>query len=215
MSADRPRLGRRAQWQRIRLRRLLAALLVGAGVVAGLSALRPAPEPTEQVIVAARDVAAGARLINADLRVEKWPRTVLPEGLRSREQLVGRHVLGPVAAGEPITRTRLLAGRNLQTPPGTDLTMSVPVSDPGLARLLRPGDRVDVMDPQGVPVARSAHVVAVVADAEGDWKSASAPSVLVAVSRAAAARMSQARGGATTGPAGLTIALVRPAHDAG
>lgn len=105
-----------------------------------------------------------------------------------------------------MTKGRLLIGRNLHTPSGTDLVVSVPLSDPGLARLLRVGDRVDVLDQQGSAAARSAAVVAVVPeDRDAGWKTTSAPAAMVAVSRAAAARIARAK---TTGAAGSSVLMV-------
>lgn len=216
MTDDGRRTRRWSEWRQLRMRRLLAALLVGAAVVVGLTALRPAPEPTRQVVVAARDVPAGHRLRAADLTVEAWPEDLSPGDRAARGELTGHRVLGPISAGEPVTKGRLLIGRNLHTPSGTDLVVSVPLADPGLSRLLRAGDRVEVLDRQGAAAARSATVVAVVpADRGAGWKNTSAPAAMVAVSRSEAARIARAKTIGAGGSSALMVAWSAESSDDG
>lgn len=198
MSRDRSN-SRKEQWQRLRLRRVLAALLAGAAVVIGLTALRPPPEPTTSVVVAAHDVAAGERLTADDLEVQHWPEDVAPSGQPSAGDLSGRRVLGPVSSGEALTATRLVS-RDTTTASAHEVTMGLPLVDPALAEVLRPQDRVDVLDAEGTVVVRAATVLDVLVATEegsglGSAGPTSAPSVLLAVPRDDAAGIAQARSG--------------------
>ncbi|HEX7661640.1 MAG TPA: Flp pilus assembly protein CpaB [Pseudonocardiaceae bacterium] len=168
------RLVGRRRWPRVlALRRLLA---VGLIIVAGVLALRPAAAegpPTVDVLVAAHDLAPG-RLAPADLTVRRLPGQFAPAGALSRPDAALGHVLdGPVRAGEPITDVRLLgpAATGLSASDPDAASVPVRLADPGIADLLRPGSRVDVVtsgatspdqvSPQTQLLASDASVVAV------------------------------------------------------
>lgn len=142
-------------------RRSLAALCVGAAVLAGLRATAPVAPPTVQVPVLTRDVAAGAVLGAGDVAMVGFAPEAVPDGVVAAPQ--GRMVAGPVARGEPVTATRLLGpglldalgtgpGSRSSTGAAADLTaMPVRFPDSAMAGLLRVGDAIDVLaiDPQG------------------------------------------------------------------
>lgn len=147
-------------------RRVLAAALV---VLAAVVALTPSVrDGTTPVLVAARALPAGAALTPADVRVARMPADLVPASALSRPSAVESAVLVAAAsAGEPITSTRLLGPEHTRLAAGPGrAAVPLRLADPGVARLLHPGVRVDVVaaDPHEV-VARSAVVLAVHADA--------------------------------------------------
>jgi len=131
-------------WRRplARQRRLLTAGLIASAVAAGLRVLAPAPAPTVPLLVAARDLPAGAVLTARDVRTAQWPRGSAPAGVVVGT--VGRRLAGAVRRGEPLTDVRLrgpgvLAG---QDPSTRAVVVRLATSTAGL---VRPGDRVDVV----------------------------------------------------------------------
>jgi Flp pilus assembly protein CpaB len=141
-------LARLAGWPR----QLLAAALLLAAVVVALrpdpstSAFGPAPAGTA-VVVAARDVPAGAVLARADLRIASLPADLVPAGTAHEVSAVlGRTLAGALRRGEAVTDTRLV-GPGLTTGLGPQESSATPVrlADAQAAALVRPGDRVDVL----------------------------------------------------------------------
>lgn len=136
-----PRLRR---WWRRRVlahRRMLAALCAAGAVTAAVVALEPAGPPTRTVLVAARDLPAGAVLRAGDLEGAAVPRQLVPAGLARSPQ--GRVLASPLRRGEPVTDVRLAGPDLLAAYPGL-VGVTVRVPDPAVVRLLRPGDVVDV-----------------------------------------------------------------------
>jgi pilus assembly protein CpaB len=116
---------------------------------------RPAnsPEPvnTSRVVIAASNMDVGAALRAEDLRVIDWPAGSVPEGaFHKSEDLVGRGLIQPVVAFEPILPAKLAspeAGAGLPPiiPEGMR-ALSVRVNDViGVAGYVLPGTRVDVL----------------------------------------------------------------------
>lgn len=146
----------------LRRRRLLAALLTGVAVLAGVRAVAPPAAPTVPVLVAAHDLAAGSRLGQGDLVTARFRPGTEPGGLV--EDATGLTLATPLRRGEPVTDSRVLGPSLTDGLPGVVAT-PVRLPDAATASLLRVGDRVDVLaaDPQGgatVPLARSALVLA-------------------------------------------------------
>lgn len=131
----------RGQWPR---RGLAAAFAILALVLA----LRPdqgGAHPTAPVLVARHDLAPGSTLAPADVALRQLPADLLPAGaLRTVGAATGHVLGGALRAGEPITDVRLVDGG---LPGGAPGTSAVPVrlADPGVADLLHPGVRVDVV----------------------------------------------------------------------
>lgn len=107
--------------------------------------------PTAPVVVAAADLAIGAELKAADLKVVQWPATSLPAGaIADPQEVVGRGVVMPLIENEPILPMKLAskeAGAGLPPviPPGLR-AMSVRVNEViGVAGYVLPGTRVDVI----------------------------------------------------------------------
>ncbi|MET3805354.1 Flp pilus assembly protein CpaB [Nakamurella sp. UYEF19] len=143
-------------------RRAVAVLLfIAAGVLAATT--RQDPVPGTDVVVAARDLPAGAALRASDLTIIRVPS--LPDGaLRSSSAATGRLLASPVRRGEMLTDVRLVPNNGPQAGPGR---VAVPVrpSDAGTVGLLSPGVHVAVLsiadNGQGTVLAADAVVLAI------------------------------------------------------
>jgi Flp pilus assembly protein CpaB len=141
---DRLRPVRRAV---LRRRRLIAALLTGIAVAAGVhAAAGPAPA-TVPVLVAARDLPAGARIGAADLDTVRFAPGSAPEAVA--DDPVGEVLAAPLRNGEPVTDVRLV-GPELTAGRPDLVAVPVRLPDPGMVALLDVGDRIDLLatDPQ-------------------------------------------------------------------
>ncbi|MEO6083854.1 MAG: SAF domain-containing protein [Umezawaea sp.] len=133
-----------------RLRKALACLL--ALLAAGF-AFWPAPAPAVAV-VAAHDLAPGVALTPSDLELAPMARR--PAGVaESVDAVVGQALTGAARSGEPITDVRLTSA----DPDST--SVAVRLADPGVAEMLRPGSRVDVVGAGAEVLAEGATVRAV------------------------------------------------------
>lgn len=172
-----PTVRRPARRLRIRIllwraRLPLAAACLGLAALLAVDELRPAPAVTVDVLVAAHDLPAGATLTVADVRTAPLPPDAALPAARAEGHatLVGERTAVPVPEGLPLV-PGVLAGGRLSGPPGTVVT-AVRLADAAVARLLAPGDRVDVLaaSAQGGPgttVARRALVLPSPGDAAG------------------------------------------------
>lgn len=154
----------------LRRRRLLAALCVGGATLAAMRTVAPPPPETVELLVAARDLPAGAAIADDDVRATRVPADAVPDSVVPAP--VGATLAAPLREGEPVTDVRLVGPELVDAAPGTT---AVPVrfSDAGQAALLDVGDRVDVLatDPQErttTTVAYDAVVLAVPAADEAD-----------------------------------------------
>lgn len=139
-------------------RRVLVGLLLVAAV---LLAVRPHPAavtaapapPATEVVVAARDLAAGTVLAAADLRTVSMPVEVVPAGVARRPAgLVGQLAAGAIRRGETVTDARVVGpGLTAGLGPGESAVVPVRLADADSAVLVRPGDRVDVLGTQVAP----------------------------------------------------------------
>jgi pilus assembly protein CpaB len=106
---------------------------------------------TKPVVVAAKDIPAGAALDKQSLEVKQWPAVAMPkEAMASLEAAVGRVARVPVFAGEAIVPGRLARagtapGLEARIAPGMR-AMSVRINDvAGMSGLVQPNSRVDVL----------------------------------------------------------------------
>ena len=131
-----------------RLRWVLAAVLRALAGLTAVSAPRAAVEAGKVAVpVAARDLAGGTVLGAGDLRTVGLPAAAVPAGtLRPDGSVVGRVLAGAVRRGEPLTDARVV-GAGLARLAGGPGSVAVPVrlADTGVAALVRPGDRVDIV----------------------------------------------------------------------
>lgn len=173
-------------------RRSIAAVAAFLAVFAGLSALRPASEPTVAVAAAARDLPGGAVLTSTDLTVVQLPSGAVPAGsVPDVGALVGRTLNAPLSARSPVTETSVATGSALARPGYS--VMVVPLPDPALASLLKAGSRVDLIasGKSGV-IASDVRVLASPSSSGGGMLSSASQTVLVEVTPTAAAKVAEA-----------------------
>lgn len=140
---------------------LLVAVAVVAGLAAGYLALRYLQVPegttvttatgTRPVVVATRDLAAGTVLGPEDVETAPFPEATTPASYPSSEDdVVGRGILTPISASEPILLSKLASaeeggGLPIIIPPGMR-AVSVAVDEVvGVAGFVMPGTWVDVI----------------------------------------------------------------------
>ncbi|GAA2906792.1 SAF domain-containing protein [Streptosporangium fragile] len=127
-----------------RRHRLIATAVAILAMGCALLALRP-DTASVTVLAAARDLSGGV-LGTADLEpVELRPGTVPDGALRPGAQVAGKILAGPVRRGEPLTDVRLLGPSLLAAHGPETVATPVRVADPEAARLLSPGDVVNVL----------------------------------------------------------------------
>jgi pilus assembly protein CpaB len=209
--------GRRAVWRRARLRRGLAAALVGlaAWLVAG--AVLPEPTPVGvPVLVAARELPPGHRMTASDLRVQRWPEPIRPaSALHEPGAAIGATLTSGLGAGEAVTTSRLRGSGLLAGLPAGMVAAHVPLTDPGAAALAHAGDHVDLISsPSGTVLGQDVIVLAVDAP-EGAGSSALVgggetprPGIVVALTSETAARLATVTGSDLAGSS-ITLALRR------
>ncbi|WP_147425110.1 hypothetical protein [Bailinhaonella thermotolerans] len=130
-----------------RRRRPIAAALAASSAGCVLLAAAPVGPATVGVLTAARDLPGGP-LRPGDVTTTQFPSAAVPDGaLRPGARLAGRRLSGPMSRGEPITETRLLAPGLLSRLDPALLAVPLRIADPDTARLLSPGDRIDVLAP--------------------------------------------------------------------
>ncbi len=103
-----------------------------------------------QTLVATRDLRTGDLLSEADVRLAEWGGEVPAGAITIPEEAVGRGVIEPIYAGEPILETRLAArgaGAGLAaTIPAGMRAVAVRVNDVvGVAGFVTPGMKVDIL----------------------------------------------------------------------
>lgn len=129
-----------------RNRRAVAAAAAGLSILTLGTALQPEPPATRPVVVAAGQLGAGHRLALADLAVARVPEAVLPDGAPVHpEALVGRVLAAPLSRGEVVAPSRLVGSTAFAAVPAGTSPMPIRFADPGAARLLSAGQRVDVL----------------------------------------------------------------------
>ncbi|WP_432573718.1 SAF domain-containing protein [Kineococcus sp. SYSU DK005] len=200
--------GPRERRRRRLARRWLSAGLAAAAAGVAVSALSPPDPPVRAVLVAARDLPAGAVLSAGDLERAQRPRPHVPDGALAPGAAEGAVLAGAVRRGEALTDARTTgAGLLSGQPPGT-LATTVAVGDPAVLEGLRPGARVDVLARTEDPVTGLATgaervatdvVVLAVPSAGGSGgllgaQAPSAGSVLVAVDARTASDLTAAAG---------------------
>jgi Flp pilus assembly protein CpaB len=133
---------------------LLSAGLAAGSVAFALQALAPPPPAGTDVVVAARDLAAGAVVSTGDLRVAHRPAGDVPSGaLTSTAAATGRPVSSAVRRGEVLTDVRLVGPAALRGLADGTVAAPVRVVDAESAALLRPGDVVDLLAASATPDA--------------------------------------------------------------
>jgi len=155
-------------------------------------------EPVAEIVVSAADLQVGSRVGDNDVRLARFPASLVPAGaFKQRSQVVGRGVILPITKGEFVLSNKLAAenaGSGLPSliPPGMR-AVSVRVNEVvSVAGFVTPGARVDVLltgnptsssEPQTNTVLENVEVVAVGQKLErnttGDAQSAPVITLLV------------------------------------
>lgn len=113
-----------------------------------VQALRPAPPPSAPVLVTTRAVATGARLTESDVALRDVAVSIAPPAsLRIPSEVVGLTAVVSLPAGAPLHTGVLSDGGVLSSAPHGTVVVPVTLADDGVAALLRPGDRVDLLAP--------------------------------------------------------------------
>jgi len=139
----------------------LLLLALGCGLVASIGItqvmakrdVEPSPPPGDQdkVVVAIKEIAMGDPITEQVVKLEPWPKNLVPEGAISRwEDVEGRRPKTTIFPGWPIVESQLLgkgvsvAGPSALIPVGFR-AFTVKVDGAGNAGIIRPRDRVDVL----------------------------------------------------------------------
>lgn len=128
-----------------RHRRLVSAGLLAAAAGVAVDAAAADPPPGVHVVVAARDLPTGHRISATDLATTTVPAEAVPDGVLAAGEGVDQVLGSPVRRGEVVTDARLGGPASLTGAPAGTVAVSVPLSDPGGVRLVRPGDAVSVI----------------------------------------------------------------------
>jgi pilus assembly protein CpaB len=157
----------------------LLALGTGALLLGYLTSLRPstAPARTVGVLVATHDIPAGAA-VTADMFAlqQRIASQVDPDAISDPKMLSGTYTLTPIPAGGVATRSRIALESAATLPARLPVGMraaTIMIDDvKGVAGLIAPGDRVDVIaipagaagTPRGIPILRDVLVLALGSD---------------------------------------------------
>lgn len=170
----RPGSGLLNRWL-VRNRRLLAALCFCLATAVAVHELTPDGGPVVRVVTSTEDLAAGEMLNFSAITLTEVPPGLVPaHAFNSLQQVTGRQLAAPMRSGEIVTDAALL-GPGLLTgaSPGT-VAVPLRVSDPSTVRLIRPGERVDVVISAGNGYELPADTRTVAHDVVVLWTSASA-----------------------------------------
>jgi Flp pilus assembly protein CpaB len=181
----------------------LAAFALVQGYVARLQASRPALGPPVAVVVAAVDLSRGVTLGADALQTREVPGEFAPPGaIGDPADAQGRVLISALAAGEPVTATRLAAPEAgpvaALVPPGLRAFVVATDVPP---EAVRAGDRVDVLAtfgggrPHTETVATALEVLSVLGSGQTDALSGApsdAPRLVLLVSPDEAERLAYA-----------------------
>ncbi len=138
---------------------ILMALAIGCGLVAaiGISQVMDAhtktgdPTDKQPVFVAMLDISANEELTAQNIKLEEWPKNIVPQGaLTKLEEVEGKRARLKLYTGEPILSSKLLGaadavGAAKDIPAGYRVGQVRIDSAAGSSNLILPGDRVDVL----------------------------------------------------------------------
>nr|CEL19315.1 Heat shock protein 22.5 (Hsp22.5) [Kibdelosporangium sp. MJ126-NF4]CTQ94886.1 Heat shock protein 22.5 (Hsp22.5) [Kibdelosporangium sp. MJ126-NF4] len=126
--------------------------------------VRPNQSAEAEMLVATHDLAPGTTLSASDLKLVRAPPAVVPRAaLTDVSAVAGQLLTGAASAGEPITSARLLGPENTRLTARSPDATAVPIrlADEGVAGLLMPGVRVDIVALDQTVLASEATVVTV------------------------------------------------------
>lgn len=103
------------------------------------------------VVTAVRDIGEMETVNDSMLQLKEYPSSfVQPEALLTMEEAIGLVALAPISKGEQVLRTKVTrpgptTGISLQVSP-SKRALTIPIDEMrGVAKLLKPGDRVDII----------------------------------------------------------------------
>lgn len=103
------------------------------------------------VVVATKDINELHTIDDTMIEVQERPQSfVEPQAVKNPEEIIGYVAVAPIKKGEQILATKLLqpgpeTGISLQVQPGRR-ALAIPINEyTGVARLIRPGDRIDIV----------------------------------------------------------------------
>ncbi len=103
------------------------------------------------VVTAVREIGEMETVDDSMIQLKEYPSSfVQPEALLAMEEAIGLVALAPISKGEQVLRTKITrpgptTGLSLQVSP-TKRALTIPIDETrGVAKLLKPGDRVDVI----------------------------------------------------------------------
>ena len=158
-------------WRTVVSRLGIAAACAGTGVAAAgtwLDGERTAGVPEvamTEILVAARGIEPGARIVAADLDWRRWPVAAaadLTTRARGMAGFIGTRATARTLAGTPVTAALLArgGGRLAATIAADRRAISIAVTPAGgLAGFVAPGDRVDVLLVQAIGERRTSRIV--------------------------------------------------------
>ncbi|MGE5268120.1 MAG: Flp pilus assembly protein CpaB [Thiohalocapsa sp.] len=136
------------------LRNWLPARQAASTLAARIAPVAP-PLPPRAVLVADKAISRGQLLHPGDLRWQRWPADrikegYIEEGARALQQLVGYAALQPLAAGDPVLASAIVAPADrgflaAALPPGMRAVSIDIREETAAAGLIMPGDEVDVL----------------------------------------------------------------------
>lgn len=133
------------RWAVLRHRRRLSVLCGLLAAVTTVLTLRPAEGESVAVLTAARDLTATDEVVGSAVTVRSFPPDLVPTGaLPSDADVAATRLNAPVGEGEILTVARLAEPAAADY--GPDLVAApVRVADPGVAELVTPGTRIDIL----------------------------------------------------------------------
>jgi pilus assembly protein CpaB len=138
---------------------VLLILALGCGLVASIgisqiieqnkSGQQPATE-TQAILVAMKPIAGQEQIKAENVKLEQWPKNLVPKGALSKlEEVEGHRVKYNLTPGEPILQTKLVGDQDQRAttvvPPGYRLKAVHADAVSAVGNLIQPGDRVDVL----------------------------------------------------------------------
>jgi pilus assembly protein CpaB len=138
---------------------VLLILALGCGLVASIGISQiieqnkhagPAAVETEAILVAMKPIAGQEQLKAENIKLEQWPKNLIPKGALSKiEEVEGRRIKHSIAPGEPILQNKLVGEQDkratVEVPPGYRLVAVHADAVSAVGNLVQPGDRVDVL----------------------------------------------------------------------
>ncbi|MEO8271462.1 MAG: Flp pilus assembly protein CpaB, partial [Aureliella sp.] len=131
---------------------VLLVIALGCGMIAAVGVSKAimdkskdqTEEATVEIFVAVKDLPHAQKISADSVKLEKWPRSRLPEGaLVNLNELDGKYTNQQIFAGEPILSRKLADTResfSTTIPPGYRV-----FDIPGSAGYIKPGDHVDIL----------------------------------------------------------------------